>query len=177
MDNKEVINKGKHLAFLLRHDKDAFDNGVIDKHGWREIKELVKNQGYTKELIDEIVNTNNKQRYEYNDSKTKIRARQGHSINVDVELTEATPPPILYHGTSTKFLESIYKQGIVKGGRLYVHLSKDEETALKVGSRHGKPFVLAINAEQMTNDGIKFYLSNNGVWLTDYVDSKYIIKV
>ena len=178
MSNKELlITKGKKLAFLLRHDKEAFDNGLIDQNGWRNVSELVSDKGYSTDLIEEIVATNNKKRYEFNEDHTKIRARQGHSINVDVELTEAEPPKVLYHGTSTKALESIYKQGILKGERLYVHLSKDEETALKVGSRHGKPFVLAINAEQMTNDGIKFYLSNNGVWLTDYVDSKYIIKV
>ena len=176
MNEKELILEGKHLAFLLRHDKEAFENGLIDHNGWRSVSELIKSQGYTKELLDGIVETNNKQRYEYNGDKTKIRARQGHSINVDVGLTETMPPNILYHGTSTKALESIYKQGIVKGERIYVHLSKDEETALKVGSRHGTPYVLVIDSEQMYKDGIKFYLSSNGVWLTDYVDSKYIKK-
>ena len=174
-ENKELINKGKHLAFLLRHDENAFKSGIIDKQGWRNISELVKNQGYTKEILEEIVETNNKKRYEFNQDKTKIRARQGHSINVDVELAEAIPPTILYHGTSTNALEGIYKQGINKMGRLYVHLSKDEETALKVGSRHGKPYALKINTEQMYKDGIKFYLSNNNVWLTEFVDKKYII--
>jgi putative RNA 2'-phosphotransferase len=174
MNEKELISKGKHLAFLLRHDKEALDNGLIDHNGWRKVSELIKSQGYTKELLDGIVETNNKKRYEFNEDHTKIRARQGHSINVDVELTEAEPPKVLYHGTSTKALESIYKQGILKGERLYVHLSKDEETALKVGSRHGTPYVLVIDSEQMYKDGIKFYLSNNGVWLTDYVDVKYI---
>ena len=177
MSNKELLTtKGKELAFLLRHDKEAFDNGLIDQNGWRSVSELIKSQGYTKELLDGIVETNNKQRYEYNEGKTKIRARQGHSINVDVGLTETIPPNTLYHGTSTKALESIYKQGILKGERLYVHLSKDEETALKVGSRHGTPYVLKIDSEQMHKDGIKFYLSNNCVWLTDYVDVKYIKK-
>jgi len=176
MNEKELISKGKHLAFLLRHDKEALNNDLIDHNGWRNVSELIKSQGYTKELLDGIVETNNKQRYEYNGDKTKIRARQGHSINVDVGLTETIPPNILYHGTSTKALESIYKQGIVKGERLYVHLSKDEETALKVGSRHGTPYVLVIDSEQMYKDGIKFYLSSNGVWLTDYVDTKYIKK-
>lgn len=176
IDNKEMTRKGKHLAFLLRHDKEALDNGLIDRNGWRKVSELIKNQGYTRELLDGIVETNNKQRYEYNGDKSKIRARQGHSINVDVGLIDTIPPSTLYHGTSTKALESIYKQGIIKGGRLYVHLSKDEETALKVGSRHGTPYVLVIDSEQMYKDGVKFYLSNNGVWLTDYVDTKYIKK-
>ena len=167
---------GKNLSFLLRHDKEALESGLIDKNGWRSVSELVKNHGYTKDLIVEIVKTNNKQRYEFNADGSKIRARQGHSIDVDVNLSETVPPSVLYHGTHTKALESIYEHGIIKGERLYVHLSKDEETALKVGSRHGTPFVLKIDAKKMREDGIKFYLSNNGVWLTDYVDPKYIIS-
>lgn len=167
---------GKQLSFLLRHDSEAFSNGLIDKHGWRKVSELVKDHKYTKYLLDDIVKTNNKQRYEYNEDETLIRARQGHSINVDVNLSEITPPDILYHGTATRFLDSILEKGIVKGNRLYVHLSKDEETATSVGARHGRPYVLKINAKKMYEDGIKFYLSNNNVWLTDYVDVKYIIK-
>lgn len=167
---------GKQLSFLLRHDSEAFSNGLIDKHGWRKVSELVKDHKYTKDLLDDIVKTNNKQRYEYNEDKTLIRARQGHSINVDVNLSESTPPDILYHGTATRFLDSILEKGIVKGNRLHVHLSKDEETATTIGARHGKPYVLKIDAKKMHEDGIKFYLSNNNVWLTDFVDVKYIIK-
>ena len=167
---------GKQLSFLLRHDSEAFFNGLIDKHGWRKVSELVKDHNYTKDLLDDIVKTNNKQRYEYNEDETLIRARQGHSINVDVNLSESTPPDILYHGTATRFLDSILEKGIVKGNRLHVHLSKDEETATTIGARHGKPYVLKIDAKKMYEDGIKFYLSNNNVWLTDFVDVKYIIK-
>lgn len=167
---------GKQLSFLLRHDSEAFSNGLIDKHGWRKVSELVKDHKYTKDLLDDIVKTNNKQRYEYNEDETLIRARQGHSIKVDVNLSEITPPDILYHGTATRFLDSILEKGIVKGNRLHVHLSKDEETATTVGARHGKPYVLKIDAKKMYEDGIKFYLSNNNVWLTDFVDVKYIIK-
>lgn len=167
---------GKQLSFLLRHDSEAFSNGLIDKHGWRKVSELVKDHNYTKDLLDDIVKTNNKQRYEYNEDETLIRARQGHSIKVDVNLSEIIPPDILYHGTATRFLDSILEKGIVKGNRLYVHLSKDEETATTVGARHGKPYVLKIDAKKMYEDGIKFYLSNNNVWLTDFVDVKYIIK-
>lgn len=167
---------GKQLSFLLRHDSEAFSNGLIDKHGWRKVSELIKDHKYTKDLLDDIVKTNNKQRYEYNEDETLIRARQGHSINVDVNLSESTPPDILYHGTATRFLDSILEKGIVKGNRLHVHLSKDEETATTIGARHGKPYVLKIDAKKMHEDGIKFYLSNNNVWLTDFVDVKYIIK-
>jgi putative RNA 2'-phosphotransferase len=177
MENeKRLIHMGKQLSFLLRHDSEAFSNGLIDKHGWRKVSELVKDHKYTKDLLDDIVKTNNKQRYEYNEDETLIRARQGHSIKVDVNLSESTPPDILYHGTATRFLDSILEKGIVKGNRLYVHLSKDEETATTVGARHGKPYVLKIDAKKMYEDGIKFYLSNNNVWLTDFVDVKYIIK-
>ena len=177
MSNKELlITKGKELAFLLRHDKEAFDNGLIDQNGWRNVSELVSDKGYSVDLIEEIVVTNNKKRYEFNEEHTKIRARQGHSINVDVGLTEAEPPKVLYHGTSSDVLDSIMGEGIKKGTRLYVHLSKDKETATNVGSRHGTPYVLEIDSEQMYKDGVKFYLSNNGVWLTEFVDAKYIKK-
>lgn len=171
--DKDLVKKGKHLAFLLRHDTEY----QFDEHGWREVSDLIKNHGYTMKELEEIVETNNKQRYEFSNDKRKIRARQGHSIPVDVELKETTPPDVLYHGTATRFLESIMKQGILKGTRLYVHLSDNLETAEKVGSRHGKPVVLFLDTKQMVEDGIKFYLSNNNVWLTDYVDSNYIKKI
>ena len=167
----DIIRKGKRLAFLLRHDKDY----QFDEHGWREVSDLIANHGYTMELLDEIVETNNKKRYEYSEDKSKIRARQGHSVNVDVELKEVIPPDILYHGTAETTLSAIMKEGIIKGSRLHVHLSQTEETALNVGKRHGKPVVIRINTGQMNQDGIKFYLSNNGVWLTEYVSPKYII--
>ena len=166
----DIIRKGKRLAFLLRHDEEY----QFDEHGWREVSDLIANHGYTMELLEEIGETNNKKRYEFSEDKTKIRARQGHSINVDVELKETTPPDILYHGTAETTVPTILKEGIVKGNRLHVHLSQTEETAINVGKRHGKPAVLQIDAKQMASDGIKFYLSNNGVWLTEYVNVKYI---
>ena len=173
MKENDLIKKGKHLAFLLRHDTEY----QFDKHGWREVSDLIKNQGYTMKEIEEIVETNNKKRYEFSDDKKKIRARQGHSIPVDVELKEATPPDVLYHGTAKNFVGSIWKNGIKKMSRLYVHLSGDEETARKVGKRHGYPVVIFINTKQMREDGIKFYLSNNNVWLTEFVDKKYLMFV
>jgi putative RNA 2'-phosphotransferase len=171
--NVNVVEKGKKLAWLLRHDKESFDKGLIDEHGWRKVDEIIKNYHYTSDLLQEIVDTNNKQRYEYNDDKTLIRARQGHSIPVDVELKETTPPDILYHGTCDKFINDILKDGLKPQTRLYVHLSKDIETATNVGRRHGKPVILSIDSKKMYEDGIKFYLSNNGVWLTKFVDKKY----
>ena len=173
--DKEMFRKGKRLAFLLRHDVEAFEQGKIDLHGWRKIEELAK-LGFSREILDEIVATNNKQRYEYSSDGKMIRARQGHSINVDVNLSETTPPDVLYHGTATRFLESIYANGLNAGNRLYVHLSPDEATAINVGARHGKPFVIKIDCHKMLADCYKFYLSNNCVWLTKQVLPKYFIN-
>ena len=167
-----LIKRGKKLSYLLRHDKSY----TFDEHGWREVSDLVANHGFTMEELREIVATNNKQRYEFSEDMTRIRARQGHSIRVYVELPEATPPDLLYHGTAKAFVESIMSQGILKGNRLYVHLSTTIGMATKVGERHGKPAVLAIDAKRMHEDGIKFFLSRNGVWLTEFVDAKYIIE-
>lgn len=167
------IQRGKKLSYFLRHDTSY----AFDENGWREVSDLVANHGYTLEELHEIVATNNKQRYEFSEDMTRIRARQGHSIQVDVELEEAIPPVVLYHGTAKKFADSIMKQGILKGKRLYVHLSPTVEMATEVGQRHGNPVVLAIDAKRMSENGIKFFLSRNGVWLTEFVDAKYITKV
>ena len=168
--NIRLIRRGKKLSFLLRHDNSY----PFDAHGWREVSELMTNHGYTMEELTEIVVTNNKQRYEFSEDKSRIRARQGHSVHVDVELEEVLPPDTLYHGTAKSFLDSIMEGGIVKGNRLYVHLSGTEETAINVGKRHGEPVVLVIDAKKMVEDGYRFFLSRNGVRLTDYIDPKYI---
>ena len=171
-------DKGKELAFLLRHDMDAFNEGLIDKDGWRQVSELVKHHGYTRKMIDDIVETNNKQRFEYDGHKMRIRARQGHSIPVDVELTEVTECGILWHGTSTRFINNILREGLKPQSRLHVHLSPDEETAIKVGKRHGGGLVIIeINTPQMLKDGQKIWISNNGVYLTDHVDPKYFLNI
>lgn len=168
-----LIKRGKKLSYLLRHDKSY----AFDEHGWRKVSDLMTNHGFTLEELCEIVATNNKQRYEFSKDLTRIRARQGHSIQVDVELAEAMPSDILYHGTDKSFIDSIMKQGILKGKRLYVHLSTTIDMVTKVGERHGEPTVLVIDAKRMHEDGIKFFLSRNDVWLTDFVDAKYIIGV
>ena len=168
-----LIQRSKKLSYLLRHDKTY----AFDEHGWREVSDLVANHGFTMEELREIVATNNKQRYEFSEDMTCIRARQGHSVQVDVELEEAIPSDVLYHGTAKCFADSILKQGILKGKRLYVHLSTTVEMATKVGQRHGEPVVLAIDAKRMSEGGIKFFLSRNGVWLTEFVDAKYITEV
>jgi len=173
--DKKVSKAGKYMSLLLRHAPEQ-ENLVMDKNGYVLTKQLIKALDISMQDLEDIVNENNKQRFSFSSDRQKIRANQGHSVDVDVELTETKPPQTLYHGTATKFLESIYDKGIVKGQRNHVHLSKDVETATNVGSRHGTPYILEIDAEQMYNDGISFYLSVNGVWLTDFIDSKYIKK-
>lgn len=175
MENKStnLINRGKKFSYLLRHDTSY----AFEEHGWREVSDLVANHGFTMEEQREIVDTNNKQRYEFSEDMTRVRARQGHSIQVDVELAEAMPPDVLYHGTAKEYADSIMKQGILKGHRLYVHLSTTVEMATKVGQRHGDSVVLAIDAKRMSEGGNKFYLSRNGIGLTEFVDAQYIIGV
>ena len=165
------------LSLVLRHNPDAA--GIsLDEHGWADVEELLEGICKTgrkidKEMLAEIVATDQKQRYSFNPEKNLIRANQGHSIPVDVELKEEKPPEILYHGTATRFLDSIMKEGLKPMSRLYVHLSKDIETAKTVGQRHGKPVVLKVHSGKMHQDGRKFYLSANGVWLTGKVDAGY----
>ena len=176
---KSLTEISKFISLILRHKPEAI--GItLDNHGWADVNELIEgvakqNKGFNMTMLEEIVRTDNKQRYSFNDDKTKIRANQGHSVKVDVELEEKEPPSILYHGTATRFLGSITKQGLLPMSRLYVHLSKDMETATKVGTRHGSPVVLEVDAEKMYKDGYRFYLSDNGVWLTKEVPTIYLI--
>lgn len=169
------------ISLILRHKPEEI--GItLDKHGWANVKELIDGINKTgrkidMETLEGIVQTDDKGRYSFNEDKTMIRANQGHSVHVDVELKETTPPKILYHGTSTKALDNIKNQGIKSMSRLYVHLSGDLETAINVGGRHGNCVVLSIDTEKMYQDGVKFYLSKNGVWLTKYIDWKYVKDV
>ena len=164
----DLIIKGIRLSWLLRHDSKSFNKGLIDENGWRCVDELVRCYGFTPELLQDIVAQNNKQRFEYNDDETKIRARQGHSI---------PDSPFLWHGTSIRFIENIKAQGLIPKSRLYVHLSGDKETALKVGRRHGGiTYIICIDALQMVLDGKKIYISNNGVYNIDKVETKYLIS-
>lgn len=163
-------DRSKRLAFFLRHDP----NYKFLVGGWRLVSDLVENHNYTISELKEIVDSDEKGRYEFSEDGQKIRARQGHSVDVDVDLEILTPPDILYHGTAIRFLDSIKKEGIKKIHRLYVHLSSDPIVAKGVGRRHGKPAVLVIDTKRMSDNGIVFKKSRNDVWLTDYVDPKYI---
>ena len=129
------------------------------------------------EDLERIVRNDDKQRYSFNQDKTLIRANQGHSIPVDVELEKKNPPEILWHGTGKKYVESIDQEGLIPKTRLYVHLSSDYDTAIKVGKRHGEPVIYKVDTKRMTEDGYEFFLSVNGVWLTKRVPSLYLEKI
>ena len=169
----------KYISLILRHKPEAI--GIsLDEHGWANVQELIegvsKTHPLTMELLEEIVATDDKQRYSFNADKTLIRANQGHSISVDVELEEITPPEFLYHGTGEKYVGSIDKSGLIPKSRLYVHLSGDQETAIKVGKRHGKPVIYKVLSGKMNVDGYLFYKSVNDVWLTKEVPANYLVK-
>ena len=182
MNNRQNLTSlSRFLSLLLRHKPSEI--GIsLDEHGWADVRELIEGVNASgryrmdMEMLREIVRTDEKMRYSFNEDETLIRANQGHSVPVDVELAEAEPPAVLYHGTGEKYVESIDGQGLVPKSRLYVHLSKDVETARSVGARHGRPVIYEVDCAAMTADGYKFYLSANGVWLTKRVPAAYLRK-
>ena len=180
---KELIGMSKFISMVLRHKPETI--GItLDGEGWVDIQELISNAAIyqqdkglnplTKDLLDEIVDTNEKRRFEYSEDGWRIRARQGHSVDVDVGYESKTPPKHLFHGTATRFVPSIRANGLDKRKRHHVHLSKDYDTAVKVGQRHGQPFVLQIDAAKMHSEGYDFFETENNVWLVDDVPAKYI---
>lgn len=168
-----LVSKGKFLSLLLRH-KPEKANLEMDDNGWVEVEQVISNTGISEQELHDIISTNNKKRYVLNEDETKIRAAQGHSLDVDIEMKVIDPPTVLYHGTATRNKDIIEETGLKKMNRQHVHLSVDVETAKQVGGRHGTPIIFEVNSWHMRADGIKFYLSDNDVWLTDYVDPKYL---
>ena len=176
MDN---IRIGKSLSYYLRHKPEEL-NLTIDNHGWVNVDELIckmndKRFGLNLEQLKQIVKTNNKQRFSFNDDMTKIRANQGHTIKFDLDIKSTKPLQYLYHGTPKENLSSILYTGISKKARHHVHLSEDIETARKVGERRGDAIIFRIDTERMYNEGIVFYKTENNVWLVDEVPTQYII--
>ena len=164
----------KFLSLILRH-KPQIVGIELDEHGWADVAELIRRvKGLDLATLEQIVATDEKRRYSFSTDKKLIRANQGHSIAVDVELEELEPPEVLYHGTAERFATSIRAQGLLKMSRLYVHLSNDLETAEKVGRRHGRPKIFLVASGKMFADGYKFFRSVNGVWLTEHVPPKYL---
>jgi len=172
--DKKLIKTSKRISKVLRHAPESI--GVtLDKNGWLEVEKLLNGlKSISMEDLEYIVANNNKKRFEFSQDKKKIRACQGHSIDVDLELEPTIPPDVLYHGTSVKTVPYIEEDGIQRMNRDHVHLSADVETAINVGQRHGKPTVLLIDAKKMHEEGADFYISANGVWLTQFVPKEYI---
>lgn len=179
---KNTLQKtSKFLSYVLRHQPEAI--GIrLESDGWIDIKTLITQanqhgESLTHERILQVAETSDKKRFTVSEDGLKIRAAQGHSTQqVQVNHTEKEPPELLYHGTATRFLESIKAQGLISKSRHHVHLSADEETAIAVGKRHGKPIVLIIKAHLMCEKGFKFYLSDNNVWLTESVPVEFIVE-
>ncbi len=178
MSPQQIVKTSKFLSLVLRHEPERI--GItLDREGWVPVIDLIaacEQHGITLHYTDlaEIVATSDKKRFAFSEDGQRIRANQGHSVEVDLGLTPVTPPEILFHGTVEKFLESIRREGLHKGERHHVHLSADVKTATKVGERRGQPVILQIAAGRMHAEGHPFFLSANGVWLTEYVPSKYI---
>lgn len=174
----KLVAASKFLSFILRHKPEAI-NLSLDAQGWANLEDLIhlanqKGKRLTRGLVEELVASNDKQRFVIDDGGSRIRARQGHSVAVDVGLIPTSPPTVLFHGTTTRFVPSIRQHGLRSGKRLHVHLSGDAELARKTGERHGSPVVLRIASGLMDEQGYIFYLSENSVWLTGHVPPRFI---
>jgi putative RNA 2'-phosphotransferase len=169
----------KFLSLVLRH-KPGTIGLVLDNNGWANTCELLedaskKGHEMSLESLKKIVRTNDKKRFAFNQDGTKIRASQGHSISIELGYEASLPPAVLFHGTATRFIDSIQKKGLEKRGRHHVHMSKDTATATNVGSRYGKVIILVVESKKMHQAGFDFFISENGVWLTNYVPPEYLI--
>lgn len=177
--NSDLVRFSKFLSLVLRHKPEEI--GLeLDEHGWADIDELLRlaNQHgcrLTRPLLEQVLAENDKKRFAISDDGRRIRASQGHSVEVELGLSSVEPPEILYHGTASRFLNSIRTTGLHSGSRQHVHLSKDSATARKVGERHGRPVILEIQAARMFAAGHRFYISANGVWLTEQVPVEFIV--
>ncbi len=168
-----ILNKSKKLSFLLRHCKEPLYISLDG--GWAEVDAVLKVLLIDRNCLEQIVYSDSKGRFSFNKDKNKIRANQGHSIKgVVIKNLKNVPPEVLYHGTATCFLDNIMQEGLKPIKRNFVHLSTDTETAIKVGSRHGKPIVLAVDVTKYVFDGNKLFLSPNGIWQAETILPKYL---
>jgi putative RNA 2'-phosphotransferase len=173
-----LTRTSKFLSLVLRHKPEEIGL-TLDENGWASVEELIASANRAgrkldRATVEQVVAASDKRRFALSPDGARIRANQGHSVDVDLALEPRQPPEILFHGTATRFLESIREQGLLPGSRQHVHLSLDEPTAIKVGQRHGKPVVLKVRAGEMGRAGIAFFCSENGVWLTEKVTGAYI---
>jgi putative RNA 2'-phosphotransferase len=178
---KELVRKSKLLSLVLRHNPGAIAL-TLDANGWASVAELLDKAAssgtvITRDELDEIVATNEKKRFDLDSVQGRIRANQGHSIDIDAEIPEAVPPAELFHGTAMKNIDSIMSQGLLKKHRQYVHLSHDSSTARAVGARHGSPVIVQVLSGDMHHDGYQFYRSKNGIWLTEEVPPRYLARI
>ncbi|MEN6586583.1 MAG: RNA 2'-phosphotransferase [Sulfuricella sp.] len=177
--SKKYAETSKFLSYVLRHEPQTIGL-ALDREGWADIAALIagaKQSGreLDEELIRAVVESSDKKRFAISEDGLRIRAVQGHSMeSVAISYEERMPPEMLYHGTATRFLESILKEGLRSGERQHVHLSDDEQTATAVGQRYGKPVVLKIEALRMYRQGFKFFQAENGVWLTEHVPADFL---
>ncbi|TDH18339.1 RNA 2'-phosphotransferase [Segetibacter sp. 3557_3] len=176
--SKNVVQLSKLLSLVLRH-QPGYIGIQLDENGWTPVHELIAaintiGTPINLATLENVVHTNNKQRFAFNEDQTLIRASQGHSVNVSLNLEPEVPTAELYHGTAQQFVASILQNGLMKRSRNHVHLSADTNTAVQVGSRRGKPVVLIIDSAAMHANGYTFFLSENGVWLTDHVPREYV---
>jgi putative RNA 2'-phosphotransferase len=178
LSEKEITRLSKFLSLVLRHKPEEI--GItLDENGWTDVGDLISKAAghgihFTPVVLKHIVDTNSKKRFAFNATFDKIRASQGHSVDIDIAYEAQMPPAILYHGTAEKVVAEILRTGIEKRQRRHVHLSADLDTAINVGQRHGRPVVLEVLAAQMSTEGFEFYLSENKVWLTDSVPARYL---
>jgi putative RNA 2'-phosphotransferase len=178
MNRDQQKRISKRLSLHLRHEPETLGL-TLEPGGWVNVDDLIAgfskvHFNITREQLEEVVRDNDKQRFSFDETGLKIRANQGHSTEVDLQLQPQTPPDILFHGTSTDALGAILKDGLQRMARHHVHLSTDKEMMLKVGQRHGKPVLVKVKAKEMSEAGYKFYLSDNGVWLTDEVPAAFL---
>lgn len=174
MTPKDRDKTSKFLSLILRHKPETI--GIrLTPEGWADTSLLLEKLDISMENLREVVELNDKKRFILSEDSKRIRANQGHSISVDLELMPATPPELLYHGTAARNIASIMENGILKRGRNHVHLSECIDTTTQVGARYGKPVVLKVRASDMHADGQLFFRSENNVWLTDFVPSEFII--
>jgi putative RNA 2'-phosphotransferase len=180
MDDVRLVKISKFLSKHLRHDPEGLGL-TLAPGGWVAVGDLLAacakhRQPLTRAELEEVVTQNSKQRFSFDAAGTMIRANQGHSVAIDLQLTPATPPPILYHGTGHQTAEIIAQEGLQKMGRNHVHLSRDADTAQAVGARHGRPVIFQVNAAAMSASGHLFYCSDNGVWLTETVPPVFLSR-
>lgn len=173
----DLVSTSKFLSLVLRHRPEVIGLS-LDEAGWADIDTLIRlsqaHKPLTRALIEQVVEENSKQRFAISDDGRRIRANQGHSIEIELGLQPLAPPGLLYHGTATRFVEAIRREGLAKRSRQHVHLSADADTATAVGARHGQPAVLVVRAGEMAAVGHAFFRSENGVWLTDAVPVEFI---